>query len=329
MGGHRRLLMPDLGQLVGSAVLAGMGILFHCLQEEIPIGQYLAEKPSLKNRQRHVKVALGLIATVVLALGPLGYTMLEGRPCWAWSWWVLSFIFSAYSFWSIVPLPRWVRLVTLLAALSIFGYYGRQSLIAHTGLDFPFLSPGVLSTQGTGTWHFIVTSQNTHRPLFSVDMLVEDRATARAMSNESNTDKRRVLAQRLVFRWHALEISSASWGEGIDWQPLDVNDQEYSDRITYRIGDNDYFATEEIRIVNIGERFVSDQLPTPKIDFQLSVTLKNQAGEILMHCVDPRLPHDANWIPGHPCFPGANYAPFPRSLCTRCFGRGFEFYPEK
>jgi hypothetical protein len=325
--------MPDLSQLVGSAVLVVMGLVFHCLQEEIPVGtilyRYLAEKPSLKNRQRHIKVALGLIATVVVGLGPLGYAMLDGHPCWAWSWWVLSFFFSAYSFWSIVPLRRWVRLVTLLGVLAIFGFYGRQSLIAHTELDVPFLNPGVLFTQGTGIWHFMVTSQNTHRSLFNVDLLVEDRATARALNNVSDVNKRAALTQRMVFRAHYLELSPTSWGEGIDWQPLDVNDQEYNARITYRAGDKDCLATEDIRMVNVGERFVSGNQTAPRMDFQLSVTLRNQAGEILMHCVDPRLPHDANWIPGHPCFPGANYAPFPRSLCTRCFGRGFEFYPQK
>ena len=82
-------------------------------------------------------------------------------------------------------------------------------------------------------------------------------------------------------------------------------------------------------MVNIGEKFISaNQSPSPKMDFQESVTIKNQAGEILMHCVEPKLPHEANWFAGPPCYPGPNYAPFPRSLCTRCFRPGFEFYPE-
>jgi len=329
--------------IVGSTLLALEGIFFGVLNEmpactsaEMRIWfttklglllRYLGKSPSAENRKKHINIALGLIATVVFALVPLGYSMMESHPCGAWFWWTLSLLFAAYSFWSITPISRWARLIVLTTGTVAFLFYGQRSLYSGTELDFFFVNPGVFLVRGTGEQLLLVTGENTHRPLFSAQMILQDMVTSRAVPNESDLAKRVAMIKGSMIEKDYPEIGPTFLGDQIQWRPIDVNNQEYSIQARYRIGDKAFLSTEEIRIVNIGSRFVSAGRSDSNPVWQFSVTVRNQANVVLMHCVDPRFPRDARWIAGPACFPGAKYGPLQRSLCARCFGRGLEFVP--
>ena len=154
--------------------------------------------------------------------------------------------------------------------------------------------------------------------------------TSRALPNESNFARRMAMAQGSIISKHYPEIGPAFPGDHIEWAPIDVNNQEYFVQATYRIGEQTFVDTEEIKIVNVGEKFVAaSSTPLPKVRFQESITIKNQAGRVLMRCIDRDFPRSSTDLDGPVCYPGAKFAPFPRSLCARCFQRGFEFYRDK
>jgi len=289
--------------------------------------RYLAESPSPDSRNRHKNIVLGIVATAVFALVPMWYQLMNSHPCGAWLSFTLALMFGAYSFWSITPVSRWARTVTLVIITSVFLVYGRQSIYSATQLDFFFVNPGVFLVQDRGEWLLMVTGQNTHKSLFNVQMILQDVVTAHAIPNEPDLAKREAMIRGGTIEKTYPEIGPTFLGDNIQWRPIDVNNQEYSVQARYRIGDRAFLSTEEIRIVNVGSRFVTAQQMKEAPTWAFSVTLRNQSGAILMHCVDPTFPHDARWIAGSACFPGAKYEPLPRSLCARCFARGFEFYP--
>lgn len=197
-------------------------------------------------------------------------------------------------------------------------------------VEFFFVNPGVFLPQQNGDWLLLVTGENTHKPLLNVEMRLEDEVVGRAVPRESDLAKRIALIRAETIQEQYPEVDPTFSGGRILLHPLDVNNQEYSIQSTYRIGEDSYLSNEELIIVNVGKRFVgashSDDSALKDIDWQFSVTVKNQFGEILVHCVDPRFPHDSRWIAGRACFPGMHYEPLPRSLCTRCFGWGFKFW---
>jgi len=319
--------------VVGIVVFSLMGIVFHLLQEDNPMAtlnatlQYLAEYPDPENRKRHVTVWLGLIATAIFGLAPLGWQMMESHSCGAWFSFSLALLCGGCTFWAITPIRRIFRIAILMVIVLLFGFYARRSLYANTELDFFFVHPGVFLIVGSGEWDLLVTGQNTHRSLFNADMILQDMVTSRAIPNEPNLAKRGAMAQGSIIHKHYSEIGPAFPGDHVEWAPIDVNNQEYYIQATYRIGDQSFLDSEEIKIVNVGERFVSaSATPNPKIKFQESITIKNQVGQVLMHCIDRDFPRTSTDLDGPVCYPGAKFAPLPRSFCTRCFGRGFEFY---
>jgi len=152
-------------EFVGSFVLATMGIISWFLNEPSTVRKnvraWMAATPNNKHRKRHIQIALGLIATTVFALGPLGYTMLESHPCGAWGWWTAAFVCAAYSVWSVTPVSRWMRTAILLLAATVFAIYARQSIYARTELDFFFVNPGIFLVEDHGLWLFQVTGEHT------------------------------------------------------------------------------------------------------------------------------------------------------------------------
>jgi hypothetical protein len=286
---------------------------------------YLAEIPDHRKRKQHSDVWLGFVVAFVLTLGPWGSSLIDSHPCITWFCWTLALVFGGYSFWSIAPIYRWARILILIVVTSTFLFYTRQSLNSETELSFFFVDLGIFLVEGTGEWLLLVTGENAHKPLLNVQMVLEDVVTSRAVSKEPDMAKRAAMIRGGTIQKDYAEINSTFLGDQIRWRPIDVNNQEYSIQARYRIGDKAYLSNEELRIANVGTRFVSvPQTAVPV--WTLSMTVRNQSGTILMHCIDPQFPHDSRWIAGPACFPGPHYGPLPRSLCSRCFSRGFEFY---
>jgi hypothetical protein len=297
------------------------------------IVMWLAVVPSRNTRKKHKTIALGLIATAVFALGPLGYEMLEGHPCGAWGWWIVALICAAYSFWQLTPIARWRRIVVIAVGVCVFGFYGQRSIYSETELNFFFVNPGVFSPavgpSGSPGLIMLVNGQNTHRPIFNASVMMRDMEMIRIARIEeaSNPTDAEELIKKSWYSKSYPEIDPTSPPDDIVWIPLNANTQEYEFNFTYRIAERSFQGMEEIRFVNVGKQITFANRLTATPDWQESVTVKNQSGEILMHCVDKKFPRDSRWVDGHPCFPGAHYEPLPRSLCQRCFGRGFEFSP--
>ncbi len=317
----------ETNQIIACVAFAAMAAISYILDNYAvrECMRYLAAVPNPEDTKKHTTVALSLIATVVLALGPLGYTMLDNHPCGAWFWWTLSLLFTAYSFYSIARISRWARISIVLIVTSMFLFYARKSIYSHTELDYFFVHPGAFLARGNGEWMLLVSGENTRISIFNVQMILQDTVTARAIPDEPDQDKRVAMIRGGTIEKDYPEIAPTFLGDQIVWRPIDVNDQEYSIQARYRIGNKAFLSTEEIRIINIGRRFVSAQDMRENPVWQESITVKNQLGEVLMHCVDSRFPRDARWTPGPPCYPGPNFGPLPRSFCARCFGRGFEF----
>lgn len=236
----------------------------------------------------------------------------------------------------MVPLSRWVRLTILAFAVLVFCFLARQSIYANTELDFFFVNPGVYLTStelpnGAPGWVFLVNGEHTSHPIFSADMVMQDMEMVRYAQAEekSNPDHAATLIARSIFEKHYPEVNSVSEADKLVWTPLNVNEQEYRFSATYRIGERAYQSTEELRIVNVGEVVTFENRMNSRPVWQFDFMIKNQTGTALVHCVDKRFPHDDRWVDGPPCFPGAKYSPFPRSLCKRCFGRGFEWFPNE
>jgi hypothetical protein len=203
------------------------------------------------------------------------------------------------------------------------------SIYSETEVNFPFLNPGVFLVQGSGEWLLLVSGEDTRKPLFNVQMIIQDMATSRAIRAEHDQAKinAMIVAGGGTIQRSYPEIGQTFLGDRIQWLPIDVNDQEYNVQSRYRIGDKAFLSVEEIRIVNVGTRFISPtRSDAMKVNWQVSVTVRNQSGDVLMHCVDPRFPHDSHWAPGTACNPGLHYGPLPRSVYARCFCRGFEFF---
>lgn len=328
-------LMPTFPCVVAVATFLIMGAIFHLLQEGniLPMfnhcRRFLSGKPRRTARLRNIELVLGLVATAVFSLGPLGLQMMDSRPCLAWLLFTLALGCAIYTFWSAAPLSRLSRLCAVFVIGALFCFYAKWSIYANTELDFLFVHPGVFLVQGTGQWLLIVTGLNTHHSLFNVDMTLQDMVTSHAVANEPDFKKRLAMINGMSAFRHYLEVGPTFPGDKIAWIPIDVNNQEYLVSATYRIGDKAFSETEQIRIVNVGKRFVSASQPQPfDTDWQDSITVKSGAGDVLMHCVDPKFPKDENWIAGPPCYPGAKFAPLPRSLCDRCLGSGFEYSPQ-
>ena len=335
--------MPDSHLLFwGVVALLAEAILFGTLNEfpfhykakmagrRRQLSAYLLEIPSRESREAYRQRVLGLILGFLLAVVPWASGMMDSHPCWAWGFYAMALACAAYSFWQMAPIARWSRILLLLIAASVFIVCARRSIYTHTELDFAFVHPGVFLVQRTGEWLLIVSGQNVHHPIFNIDLDLQDMVTARAIPNEPDLNRRVAMIQGSTIHKHYDEIGPTFPGDKVIWLPIDVNNQEYEMRATFRIGSTTYSDNETIRIVNVGERFVSaNQTPNAKVDWQESITIKNQFGEILMHCVDQRFPRDTGWIDGPVCYPGAKFNPLPRSLCTRCFKRGFEWYSQQ
>jgi hypothetical protein len=78
----------EMRRMLGDFLLRKWRDFLLCLSSMVsvvlgPCRRYLAKIPSPESRQKHTNIALGLIATAVFALGPLGYSMLESHPCGA------------------------------------------------------------------------------------------------------------------------------------------------------------------------------------------------------------------------------------------------------
>jgi hypothetical protein len=321
--------------IVGAVMLSAEAFLFGILNEMLsPLTaermqsflRYLSETPSPKSRKKHKKIAVSVILTIVFALAPLGFTIMESHPCGAWTLWFISFLFGAYSSWSLMPMFRWARMIAIVAALCVFGFYLKRGIYSKTELDFPFVNPGVFIVREGGDWLLLVTGENTRKPVFSVEMRLRDMVTARAIPNEPDPARREAMIAGSMIEKNYPELNPTSSGDRIMWRPMDVNNQEYSAQFWYRMGDQSFMSNEEIRISNVGTRFVRGG-PGQLATWQFSVTVRNQKGDVLMHCVDPKFPRDARWSPGPACLP-SKYRPLPRSLCARCFGRNFEYSVE-
>jgi len=290
-----------------------------------------ANPPAARTWNVRRRRQIGTILAVVLSLVPLGQNMLDQHPCVAWCCWGVSALAIAYVIWLNGILNPWIRLAALAtccAALVGLAWLAWKSIYTHTELSFFFVDPGVFIVERTGEWLLIVSGENTRKPLLGVEMYLADEVTAAAVPNEPDQAKRLAMIRGSRIQKEYSEIDSYFGGDRILWRPIDVNDQHYSVQARYRIGDTPFLNTEDIRIVNVGPRFISSQQQTDTPVWQFAVTVRNQAGVILMRCVDSRLRNsDKTVTPAIPtCFPGANYKPLPRPLCARCFGRGFEFY---
>lgn len=288
--------------------------------------RHLNRRPSKKDRDSHNRHTGGVIATVIFALGPLGFGMIDPHPCGAWFLWTMSLLFGVYSFWSITPIARWGRAIVIIGASVSFFAYAYRSVRTNTELSFFFVNPGVFIVQGTtGRQMLAVTGENTHKPLLAVEMLFQDNAMAEAALKEPDTSKRISLMSGSIFQRTFPEINQYYTGDKILWTPLDVNNQRYTIQGRYRIGDIAYLDSEEIKIVNVGPRFQSASGEHGEVEkWQFSVTVKNQSGVVLMQCVDAHFPQGTPNV--KPCFPGADYRPLARSICARCFGVGFEYF---
>ncbi len=331
----------ETSQIVGSFILAIIGIVFYLLGEDnLPdmarLAKWLVGVPSQESRRSHFQLVLGLVAGMVLALVPWGFGLMDSRPCLAWFFYALAFCCGAYSFWQMAALWRWVRLTILALGVGVFCFYARKTIYANTELDFFFVNPGVYlpSTEmpnGPPGWLFLVNGEHTGHPIFSADMFMQDAEMvqyARA-EEKSNPNEAAKLIEKSVFEKHYPEINSVSEADKLTWRPLNVNKQDYVFSATYRIGERSYQSTEELRIVNVGEEVTYENRMKSRPVWVYDFTIKNQPGTVLVHCVDKKFPHDDRWVDGPPCFPGAKYSPFPRSLCKRCFGRGFEWSSEE
>ena len=287
---------------------------------------YLSVVPHPGRRARHVKVWLGLIAGAVFAIGPWGLQMIDSHPCIAWLSFALALACGAYTFWEVTPLSRLVRLAAIMLVFVVLWHYARHSIYERTKLSFMFIHPGVFVVQGTGGWMLLPSGMNTHQSIYNVDMTLQDVMTMRAIPLERDLAKRQAMIHGGIVMKHYPEVGPTFPGDPITWLPIDVNNQEYLAQFTYRIGDQSFLDSEEIRIVNVGQRFISSSAtPQARPEFAISITVKNQSGDALMHCVDKDFPRDNRWLPGPVCYPGATFQPPSRSLCARCFGPGFEF----
>jgi hypothetical protein len=251
--------------------------------------------------------------------------MLESHPCGAWFLLSSTLLLAAHSLWSLIRLSRWIKSIILSVLGAVFVFYARQEVRAHTELDFLFVEPGIFIVEEHGDWMLLVSGRNTRVPLSNVQIVIQDVVTTNAIRNEPDPDKRAAMVRGGIIERNFPEVGPTFMGGEIGWRPIDVNNQEYNIQARYRIGDKPLLDVEEIRIVNVGERFVTAQEMHHAPIWQFSVTVKNQSGQTLMHCVDPKFPRDARWTPGVTCFPGPNYGPLPRSICKRCLGWGFEF----
>lgn len=130
------------------------------------------------------------LPTVVLALVPWGTSMLNVHPCFAWACWISAFGCAAYAGWRTFSVHNWLKFLTILLCGAVVGIVGARSLYRHTELSFPFVNPGVFLVQGYGQWVLMVTGENTHVPLFNVDMLLQDAGMAHSAQQESDMAKR-------------------------------------------------------------------------------------------------------------------------------------------
>jgi len=333
----------DYWAIIAYFTLVAIGIVFSISQRERPrmaernprarpIIDWLRHHPSQQSRESHYQVALGLIAGIVLAFVPWGFGVMDSRPCLAWCFYALALLCGAISFWQITPFSRWIRMMILLFASGVFLYLARASLYSHTELDYFFVDPGAFSPAvgpgGAPGWIMLVNGQNTHKPIFNADMMMQDLEMTSVAKIESSTNPADASGLIKKSWYHKIypEIDSTSLADEIIWIPFDVNAQEYMFTSTYRIGDQSFQSMEDIRIVNVGERITFANRMTARAVWQESVTVTNQIGTVLMHCIDSGFPRDEHWVDGQPCFPGPNFKPLPRSLCARCFARGFEWY---
>jgi hypothetical protein len=293
--------------------------------------EWLDSVPRKRSSRKRALDALGLVASVIFTVGPLGYSMLDNHPCEAWAWFTVALVSGSYSVWQLTPAARWIRLAILIGTALLFGFYGRRSIYSETQLDFFFVNPGAFSASlgpnGPPGWILIVSGENAHKPLFNSFMRMRDEEMIGVAKAEADKNVAAQLITHSYVERNYPEIDRTSPGDKILWIPENVNTQEYTFYFTYRVGDQSFQGNEDLRIVNTGPQITFANRMTVMPIFQESITVTNQAGEILMHCVDKDFPHDSRWVDGHPCFPskGSQFAPLPRTLCKRCFGRGFVF----
>jgi hypothetical protein len=324
--------MPEhCWQIIAGVVLLAMGV-GGAILNELPmpnkktIWRYLEGVPNKKRRSERRRGALiSLVATIVTGIVPLGYNVMAAHPCGAWWWWTAALGFAAYSFWSLTLITRLKRMITICIATIVFLFVARWSIYSETELDTFFVNPGIFLVRGNGDWDLIITAELTKKPIFHADMTLRDEMTARAIRNGKVAPQQinAMIGGGIVRKtYDEIDPGPGFVPDQIQWRPIDVNNQEYSVATRYRIGDKVLFSMEEIRIVNVGEKFSSQNIQA-KTNWQFSVTITNQSGEILMHCVGPQFPKDSRWSPGEPCHP-TKYEMLPKSLCFRCLGRGFE-----
>jgi hypothetical protein len=168
--------------------------------------------------------------------------MLSTHPCFAWTCWLLAGGSACYVTWTTFTIPNWAKLLLITVGTGGIGVFGTKSVYARTELDFPFVHPGVFLVQSTGDWVLPVTGQNTHLPLFNVQLTVQDLATLRTMPLEPDISKRGAIVQRSDIQRDYPEIGPTFLGDRIFFHPADVNDQEYGIQARYRIGNDAYLA---------------------------------------------------------------------------------------
>ena len=281
-----------------------------------------------RKTSRHPNIVAWL-PTALLALLPWGTSMLGTHPCFAWTCWIAAWGCAAYAGWRTLRIYNWMKLLAIVLGSAGVGAIGAHSLFSHTELSFPFVNPGVFLVQDHGQWLLLVTGEDTHVPLFNVDMFLEDANMDRAAIKEPDMTKRTMLIRGSMLQKVYPEIGPTFTGDKIMWTPIDVNDQDYVIQFRYRIGDGSFLTNEEIKIVNTGIRFVTpDQMAKPP-SFQMSVTATTEMNkQTLMRCADPALRTKGDTRRVKTCFPGANYRPFARSLCARCFSEGFQVFQQ-
>lgn len=272
------------------------------------------------------------VLTVIFALLPWGTSILDAHPCSAWACWGLATCSALFAIWTSLRIINGLKLVLSIGLLAGMAFEGNHSIKQKTQLDMFFVNPGAFLASGPdgkpAEWVFKATGEYTRTTLYHVQMLLQDEVTSNAIQAEKNDEKRLAMISSNSGSYSIMypEVDTVFFSNPIIWKPSDINDQEYTIQAYYRVKDKQFYSNENIRIINVGTPVtIQDQSPKG-LRWQFSVTVTNQVGETLMHCVDRQFPKDRRWIAGPVCFPGANYSPLPRSLCARCFGRGFEFF---
>jgi hypothetical protein len=329
---------PLIGTVVGLAMAACYFYKFEAMSDcPLPVVARMQRfnladflRTTNATKSRHIS---SWLPTILFALLPFGWSMLASHPCFAWAFWALAGVSGLYAMWRTIRITNAIKLLLSLFVVSGVAIGSHYSLVKQTQLDMFFVHPGAWLITGpdgkSSEWMFKATGRYTRITLYHVQMFFQDAVALRAIQAEKDEQKRLAMITSGAGTYSILyhEVDTVFFSDPIIWKPYDINNQEYNIQAYYRAGDKQYFSEENIRIINVGPRITSQDISPKGVDWRDSITVKNQVGDILMHCVDRRFPKDHTWVDGPICYPGADFSPLPRSLCSMCFGRGFEFYP--